>query len=184
MADSTKSLVMDILYTRRFITLLLKDFDEWDAFEHGIIDKDGNIIKKRVQRKTSQEKKAFTRFHSIVLTIKKTLDKFSSSSSLKIVTAFALLKEHYEDENMDFNIAKNEFTKYIQENIDPDFDYNMILEDLPTVNTAGVGVPELTQDTIIQGKNDINIARRKQPELIGLRKKKKKTKYLVKKKRS
>lgn len=166
MADSAKSITLDVLYVRRFITLLLKDFENWDAARLGIIDDMGNIIKKRADRRSSEEKKAFTRFHKVVLTIKKTLNKISSNKTLTVVAAISLLKEHCNDEDIDFSIMESQFMIYLKEEYN--VDYEQLIEDVPTVNTSAVITPA-TKNTV-----NINTFRR-----TSSKKKKKKKKDMI-----
>jgi len=67
MSDSSKSVLLDVVYVRRFITLLLKDFEKWDAYALDIIDKDGNIIKKRTDRRSSEDRKAIVKMKVLTL---------------------------------------------------------------------------------------------------------------------
>ena len=152
MSDSARSTLLDIAYTARFITLLLKDFEKWDAFKLEIIDKDGNIIKKRVDRRTAAEKKAFTKFHKVVLGIKKTLNKLGPNKAVSVVATIALLKEHCEEENVDYSLMESSFMQFLYEQYN--IDYMTILEEVPTNSN-----PELTRYT--KTSSDINITRRR-----------------------
>lgn len=59
----------------KFIRLLTTPFNEWDAYEHGIIDENGNILRKRKTLKSMKEKRSFTSFDLLVLNLKKMLEK-------------------------------------------------------------------------------------------------------------
>ena len=59
----------------QFIRLLIKPFDQTDAFKLGIIDKDGNYLKKQGDLKTAEEKKASNIFTRLVWNLKKILNK-------------------------------------------------------------------------------------------------------------
>ena len=173
MSDSAKSVILDLVYVQRFITLLLKDFKDWDAFKLGIIDEDGNIIKIRRERKSSQDKKAFTKFHKVVLTVKKTLNKVSSNKVVSTVAAISLLKEHCEQEGIDYRLMESRFMKHLQD--EHDINYQNLLEEVPTNSTATVANPELTRYTKPNGESDnINIMRRSPPTSTEKKKKKKK----------
>lgn len=66
-------------------------FEEWDAFELGIIDDEGNKIKKP---RSSKERKAWTVFDRFIANIKKILSKFVGPSRFgAIVTAAYLLRD-------------------------------------------------------------------------------------------
>ena len=51
---------MDLLYLYQFIKRLTTPFDKTEAFKLGIIDKDGNVLRKRKTLSTAEEKNAYT----------------------------------------------------------------------------------------------------------------------------
>ena len=67
---------IDLFVTYRFIKLLVTPFDKMPAYKLGIIDKDGNRIRKEkstkpaVELATSELKKAYTILHKLVFNIK------------------------------------------------------------------------------------------------------------------
>ena len=65
----------DLYYTFRFLKILVTPWEKMDAFKHGIVDKEGNILKKASELKTSDEKSSYTMFHRLVFNIKKLLNK-------------------------------------------------------------------------------------------------------------
>ena len=56
---SVVSRTADLFYAFRFLKLLVSDWDKTDAYELGIIDAEGKILKKAKDRKTPQEKSAY-----------------------------------------------------------------------------------------------------------------------------
>lgn len=82
----------DLLYTFRFLKLLVTPFEDTKAFELGIIDEKGNR-KKDKKIETSDDKAAWTRFHRLVNNIKKLIPggKIGSYAS-----ALYLIKEKLE----------------------------------------------------------------------------------------
>lgn len=86
----------DLLYTFKFLKILVTNFEDTDAFKYGIIDKDGNR-NKSVQIKSDKEKSAYTSFHKLVFNIKKLLAKAPGGSSklASYASALFLIKEHY-----------------------------------------------------------------------------------------
>ena len=72
---------VDLFVTYRFIKLLTTPFEKTDAFKLGIIDKDGNRIRKpnssqvEVELTTSQLKNSYTILHKLVFNIKKIFSK-------------------------------------------------------------------------------------------------------------
>lgn len=89
--------IVDNLIAYRVLSMLVKPFEETDAYKLGIIDATGkNLIKSR-DLKTSEQKDAYTYLHRLVFNLKKLLNKLpGGESKLKnLVAAFFLLKESY-----------------------------------------------------------------------------------------
>ena len=62
----------DLFYAFRFLKLLTTSWNKMSAFELGIIDDSGKVIKKP---KTNEEKSAYTIFHRLVFNIKRLMSK-------------------------------------------------------------------------------------------------------------
>lgn len=62
--------VVDSTYAYRFVRLMQKDFKEWKAFDTGIIDERGNVLRRP---KTDEEKSAYTPFHAAIRSMKRTM---------------------------------------------------------------------------------------------------------------
>ena len=60
----------DSVYAYRFIRLMQKAFVDWTAYELGIIDDKGNLIRRP---KSDVEKAAYTPFHAAIRSLKRTL---------------------------------------------------------------------------------------------------------------
>lgn len=99
----------DLLYTFRFLKILVTKFEDTDAFKLGIIDKDGKRNKK-VPVKSDKEKAAYTSFHRLVFNIKKLLAKAPGGSSAlaSYASALFLIKEHY-------NLSEKNLKKILSE---------------------------------------------------------------------
>lgn len=65
----------DTYYTYRFLRILTTPWEEMDAFELGIIDENGTVLRKSRTLRTSEEKAAYTLFHRLVFNIKRLLEK-------------------------------------------------------------------------------------------------------------
>lgn len=76
--------VVDSAYALRFIRLIQKDFKEWKAFETGIIDERGNVLKRP---KTDEEKSSYTPFHGAVRALKKNLSVIPGASTLTTISS-------------------------------------------------------------------------------------------------
>ena len=81
----------DTIYAFRFLKLLTTPFNKTKAFELGIIDEKGKVLKKSRELKTAEEKSAYTHFHRLVFNIKKIIPGSTLGSS---AAALFLLKEH------------------------------------------------------------------------------------------
>jgi len=85
----------DTAYAFRFLRLLTQDWDKTQAYEMGLIDDNGALIRKP---ETGDEKSAFTYFHRLVFNIKRVMQRMPSM--LRKVGSYAaalyLLKAHVE----------------------------------------------------------------------------------------
>ena len=86
----------DLFYAFRFLKLLVTPFEKTKAFELGIIDKDGAVLKKRVDRQSPDEKSAYTVFHRLVFNLKRLIGKAPGGKSViaRYGAALFLIKEH------------------------------------------------------------------------------------------
>ncbi len=86
----------DLFYAFRFLKLLVTPFEKTKAFELGIIDKDGVVLKKGAQRSTPEEKSAYTVFHRLVFNLKRLIGKVPGGKSVvaRYGAALFLIKEH------------------------------------------------------------------------------------------
>ena len=86
----------DLFYAFRFLKLLVTPFEKTKAFELGIIDKDGVVLKKGAERSTPEEKSAYTVFHRLVFNLKRIMAKAPGGKSViaRYGAALFLIKEH------------------------------------------------------------------------------------------
>ena len=84
----------DLVYTFRFLKLLITPFNKTKAFELGIIDEDG-VRQKSVKMDSTEKKSAFTTFHRLVFNIKKIMAKAPGGGSrlASYAAALFLIKE-------------------------------------------------------------------------------------------
>jgi hypothetical protein len=85
----------DLIYTFRFLRLLTTPWTELDAFKHGIIDKDGNVLRRSSTLKTDDEKSCYNLFHRLVFNIKRLINKvpFGKSKIASYAAALLLVRE-------------------------------------------------------------------------------------------
>jgi hypothetical protein len=99
----------DVVYTIRFLKLLVTKFEDTDAFKAGIIDKDGNKVKDYDMgdmQKREAYRNNYTSFHRLVFNLKRLMAKIPGGQSIvaRYGAALALIKEH--GELSDSNIQK------------------------------------------------------------------------------
>ena len=85
----------DLVYTFRFIRMLVLKWPEWDAYKQGIIDDNGKRIKS-VKLDTQAKKDAWTPFIRLCANIKRLISKIPGGGSRLggFVSALYLIKEN------------------------------------------------------------------------------------------
>ena len=145
---------VDLFVTYRFIKLLTTPFEKTDAFKLGIIDQDGNRIRKpnssqvEVELTTSQLKNSYTILHKLVFNIKKIFSKLPILKT-KIGTyaaALFLLKDTFKEHMQDPDIFEKEFMKFLKEN-------NVVLD--TEISEEVIGFGEVLPKGEYVLKNDI-----------------------------
>ena len=93
---SVVSRTADLFYAFRFLKLLVTPWDKMDAFDLGVIDDNGKVLKKAADRKTPQEKSSYTVFHRLVFNVKRLLSKlpFGKTRLASYASALFLIKEN------------------------------------------------------------------------------------------
>jgi hypothetical protein len=83
----------DTVYTLRFLRLLTTPWEETGAFKAGLIDDEGNKIKKPF---TEKEKSVYNTFHRLVFNVKKLINKAPGGQSkiASYAAALFLIKEN------------------------------------------------------------------------------------------
>ena len=114
---------IDLFVTYRFLKLLTTPFDKVDAYKFGIIDNQGNRIKKpnstkpAVELATSELANSYTILHKLVFNIKKIFAKVPGLRT-KVGTyaaALFLLKDTFKESVDDPDMFEKEFMKYLKE---------------------------------------------------------------------
>jgi len=110
---------VDIYIVYKFIKMLSLPFEKWEAYNLGIIDKDGKIIKK--VRLKSNEKNNYTLFHRLVRNLKVMLEKIPGGKSKlgKAAAAYFLLREELIKMGGKQEKIDEAFRKHLKENEDP-----------------------------------------------------------------
>jgi hypothetical protein len=161
-------MIVDLWLVYQFIRRLATPFKDWEAFKLGIIDENGNILKKRKDLTTVRERNAFGVFDVMILNLKKLLAKVPGGSSrlASYAAALFLIREwkHFSDSSLltedisDKEITEsiglffNGYSDYITlaESVNKKMHLNeafekKVLENAPTVSAgsgaiAGIGV--------------------------------------------
>lgn len=107
----------DIFYAFRFLRLLTTPWEKTGAYKAGILDKDGNVIKKP---ETSDEKSVYNIFHRLVFNVKRTLNKipFGKSTIASYLAALYLIKETAQITDEELALYLSEHLGYDPSNTD------------------------------------------------------------------
>lgn len=87
--------MLNLFLVYQFIRRLATPFNEWEAYKLGIIDERGNVLKKRKDLRTVQERNAFGAYDVMILNLKKLLEKIPGGQSrlASYAAALYLLRE-------------------------------------------------------------------------------------------
>ena len=105
----------DLVYTFRFLKLLVTRFEDTNAYKLGLIDDAGKKLRKP---DTTQEKSAYNAFHRIVFNLKKLIAKVPGGKSTlaSYASALYLIKEQN-------NLSDKNIRKIIEESGLDDLDF-------------------------------------------------------------
>ena len=139
---------VDLLIAYRVIKMLVTPFDKQPAFKYGIIDKDGNVLKKYNTIKGTEEKRSYTILHKFVFNLKRILAKVGIRGALgSFAVAAALLLKENKEYAQHKTLIESTIINYLKEtNQYDDFlvEHREIIEidDEPVGNFFGVDVYE------------------------------------------
>jgi len=107
------SRVVDNLIAYRVLSMLVKNFEDTQAFKLGLIDKKGKMVKKP---QTTAERDAYTYLHKLVFNMKKIVNRLpGGESKLKsMVTALFLIKEYYESNSRTTSLMEERYKKLME----------------------------------------------------------------------
>ena len=111
--------LVDYYLVYRFIKALVMPFNKTKAFELGIIDEKGNILKKQKELETSAEKAAYGYFERMVWNLKKVIHKvplIGKSIGSVVAASYLLLKEKYNDGELEV-LKETTFLKFFWDDI-------------------------------------------------------------------
>ena len=159
--------LLDKEYALRILKMLATDFKDMPAFKMGIIDKDGNVLKKSYQLKTQAEKKAYTYLDRLVVILKKAIIKFEKRGDYTLTKALSpalwLVREQLESGSRATMNIEGKYEKLLNLNVtlaEEEILVKKFLEEdgvgvgaiggAPTNNISGASVKEP-----VVGKKDI-----------------------------
>jgi hypothetical protein len=166
------SRLIDNLIAYRILTMLIKPFDDTQAYKLGIIDAKGKNLRKSSTLKTSAEKDAYTYLNRLVFNMKKIINKLpGGESKLKsLVAALFLVKEYYQSNDRTTSLMEqryNQILEMLDDNVylvEEEILVRNFLNEDAVANVAGAGV---ATDTPAPLKKNIakykQMARRKPP---------------------
>ena len=111
----TEGSAIDLFVAYRFLRILTTPWEKQPAFEHGIIDDKGKLLRKRKDLKTTDEKNSFTLLHRLIFNLKRLLQKVPGLGT-KIgtyATALFLLKQHFADQVEEEDMIENAFKAWL-----------------------------------------------------------------------
>ena len=104
--------LVDLYIVYRILRKLTTPFDQWDAYKQGVIDAEGNVIKKPEDRTTLDQKESLTPLDTLILNLKKILGKlpFGKSRLASYGAALFLIKE---EKNLTEDNLEERFVAYM-----------------------------------------------------------------------
>tara|TARA_B100000508_G_C11426508_1_gene261108 strand:- start:163 stop:930 length:768 start_codon:yes stop_codon:yes gene_type:complete len=109
----------NIYFVYSFIKRLATPFKSTKAFELGIIDENGKVLKKRSKLKTKEEKESYTLSDTLVFNLKKVLAKVPGGSTkfASFAAALFLMKEENKNAKLyyDQTFLEKEYIAFLQE---------------------------------------------------------------------
>ena len=148
---------IDAFIAYKFIKILSTPWDKTEAYELGIIDADGKVLKQRKDLEGTAEKKTYTIFHQIGWNLKRILDKVPGGKSRfgSFAAALFLLKEEAKGKYNDWNLVEQHIMEYAQgEGL-------LLTEDVPANNAGNGQVAGLGDEPPVKKGMTGDIQRRK-----------------------
>ena len=163
---------VDYYLVFRFIKALVQPFNKTKAYKLGIIDDEGNILKKKRELSGTAEKNAYGYFERMVWNLKKLIMKvpiIGKSLGSFAAASYMFFKEEYDDNEINV-LREKTFLKFVWEDLETSA-IKYLSEVAPTTSISSGGIPSLTDPSIVSKAAQKNLIRRN-------KKKKKKKKKL------
>mgnify|MGYP003657285106 CR=1 FL=1 len=117
-SNLTEGAAIDLFVAYRFLRILTTPWEDQPAFKHGIIDKDGKLLRKAKELSSSDEKNSFTLLHRLIFNLKRLLHKIPGVRTKlgTYATALFLLKQHFADQVEEEDTVETAFKKWLIDN--------------------------------------------------------------------
>lgn len=144
--------VVDLFLIYQFLKRLVTPFEKWDAFETGVIDKDGKVITKKNQR-TPEQDKSWGYYDRLLANLKKLLGKLPGGKTRLASFAAALLLLREQDERLindpaflseELNVTMKDLNETSNKNFS---ELRKLVEDVPA-NATGAAVAGTGDDPV------------------------------------
>jgi len=135
-----------VLY--KLISRMIKPIKKTKAYELGIVDEKGKILRKRRTLKTKEEKDALTRLDIFVFNLKRVLGPLGRSKLANIVGAMYLLKEQdnleiFDDEENRFVLIESRYASFLESLSREDY---LFIEEIVNAVGDGSNIAGITDD--------------------------------------
>ena len=143
---SIVSTIGNIYFVYQFLKKLVTPFEKTKAFELGIIDEKGKILKRRRDLKTKDEKEAYTLSDTLIWNIKKLLGKVPGGQSriASYAAALFLIKEQHGD----YKITDEELELQFFDKFEQMYNNDNLLFDEKTLRKVETALNEETPTTV------------------------------------
>jgi hypothetical protein len=157
--------LVDNIIAAKLLKLLTTPFEEMDAFKLGIIDKDGNRIRKP---QTMEDERAYNMLVRFIINLKKIFMKKDSGLSLKSLrhSAFLVKEMDLSFEDMEDEELCEEITNILVTLEECDYvgdEYDFLFEDAvvgaPTTNTSGVAAKDNPMKPMLKRKEPVEFSK-------------------------
>lgn len=127
--------MIDLFLVYQFIRRLVTPFKDWPAYKYGIIDENGNILRKRKELRTIKERDVWGKFDVMILKLKKLLAKVPGGQTRLATYAAALwlIKENERIEHEGEFMTEEQILSELNECM------SLVEETVGPVNSAGSG---------------------------------------------
>jgi len=155
-----------VLY--KLISRMIKPIKKTKAYELGIVDEKGKILRKRKTLKTKEEKDALTRLDIFVFNLKRVLGPLGRSKLANIVGALYLLKEQdnfeiLEGEENRYVLIESRYSDFVESLTQEDY---LFIEEISNVVGTGEHMAGLTGEPPVDPKKKKKKKKKAEKETI------------------